>query len=375
MSTLNFPLSTRLALTVLVWFPASLFAATAEAPRVFFLSAPALLETRTRVTRGDAALQPALAQLRKEADGLLKLKPPSVLDKPSVAASGDKHDYFTYGPYWWPDPSKPDGLPYIRRDGNLNPASKKGTDDAASDLITDAIQTLGLAYFFTSDEPYAVQAARFARVWFLDPATHMNPNLDHAQAIPGVTKGRGIGIIEYRELGRIADALALLGGSPAWTAADRAGFTAWLEDYYRWLLTSANGIDEQDELNNHGTWYDAQAAHLALLLGKKDEAKKILTEGLKLRLAAQIESDGAQPRELLRTKSLDYPLFNLEALFVCAQLAGETGADWWSFSTPDGRSLHAALSYLAPDVDPAKTWPKKDLVDADRTRLLPLFAQ
>ena len=350
-------------------------AAAAAAPTVFQVSASALAETRARVALGDSALQPAVMRLRKEADALLKLKPPSVLDKPSVAASGDKHDYFTYGPYWWPDPAKPDGLPYIRRDGDLNPASKKGTDDAASDLVTEAIQTLGLAYYFTGHEPYAVQAARIARVWFLDPATKMNPNLDHAQAIPLVTKGRGIGIIETREMGRIADALAMLGGSSAWTPADRSAFTAWLEAYYRWLLTSANGIDEQDELNNHGTWYDAQAAHLALILGKKDDAKKILTTGLKLRLAAQVEPDGSQPRELARTKSLDYSLFNLEALFVNAQLASEVGVDWWMFTTADGRSLSGALHYLAPYADPEKAWPKKDLVAADRARLLPLFAQ
>ncbi|MEO7415244.1 MAG: alginate lyase family protein [Opitutaceae bacterium] len=355
--------------------PTSRLVAAAETPLLFHLSAPALNETRARLTRGEPALQPALARLRKEADALLKIKPPSVLDKPSVAASGDQHDYFTYGPYWWPDPSKPDGLPYIRRDGALNPASKKGTDDAASDWVLDAIQTLGLAYFFTGHEPYAVQAARVARVWFLDPATRMNPNLEHAQAIPGITKGRGIGIVEYRELGRVVDALALVGGSSAWTATDRTNLTAWTESYYRWLLTSANGIDEQDELNNHGTWYDAQAAHLALVLGKRDEAKKILSQGLKLRLTEQIEPDGAQPRELARTKSLDYSLFNLEALFVCGELGERTGVDWWSYRTPDGRSLEAALRYLAPYVDRTKTWPKKDLVEADRARLLPLFSQ
>src|SRR3954465_11347972 len=97
--------------------------AAAPTPRVFFVSPSSLVETRARVLRNDPALQPAVTQLRKEADGFLKLKPPSVLDKPSVAASGDKHDYFTYGPYWWPDPTKPDGLPYIRRDGDVNPAS------------------------------------------------------------------------------------------------------------------------------------------------------------------------------------------------------------------------------------------------------------
>jgi hypothetical protein len=297
------------------------------------------------------------------------------MNKSLTCSSGDKHDYFSYGPYWWPDPAKPGGLPYIRRDGEVNPASKQGTDDHPFGRLCDTVETLGLAYWFTGDERYAAKAAELVRVWFLDPATRMNPNLQHAQAIPGINDGRGIGIIEGRKIGAVADSLALLGGSPAWTAADRSAFAAWLESYYHWLTTSANGLDEQDELNNHGSWYDVQAAQIALALGKKDDARKILTEGLKLRLAAQIEPDGSLPRELVRTKSLGYSLFNLEALFACAQLAETVGVDWWGFTTADGRGLHAALAYLAPYIDPAKPWIKQDIEAGSRQRLMPLFAR
>jgi len=296
------------------------------------------------------------------------------MDKPRASSSGDRHDYFSYGPYWWPDPTKPDGLPYVRRDGEMNPDSRKGTDNRAFVRTCDAIETLSLAYFFTQHAPYAEQAARLARIWFLDSATRMNPNLDHAQAIPGINDGRGIGLIETRTLVAVTDGLALLDSSPAWTAPDRAAFGLWLRDYRHWLLTSAKGIDEQDELNNHGTWYDVQAAGLALALGNEPEARKILTTGLKLRLADQVEPGGSQPRELVRTKSLEYSFFNLEALFACASLGDRAGVDWWSYATPDGRSLHAALSYLAPYIDPARPWPKKDLVNPARTRLLALLA-
>jgi hypothetical protein len=33
-------------------------------------------------------------------------------------------------PYWWPDPKSPNGLPYIRRDGERNPEIKQITDHA-----------------------------------------------------------------------------------------------------------------------------------------------------------------------------------------------------------------------------------------------------
>lgn len=43
---------------------------------------------------------PAFNKLISDADKALKSKPVSVMDKDMVAASGDKHDYMSMGPYW-----------------------------------------------------------------------------------------------------------------------------------------------------------------------------------------------------------------------------------------------------------------------------------
>lgn len=303
------------------------------------------------------------------------MRAPSVMDKRLTPASGDKHDYFSYGPYWWPDPTKPDGLPYIRRDGEVNPESDTGTDDLALTRLCGAVETLGLAYWFTGDERFAAKATDFVRVWFLNAATRMNPNFQHAQAIPGISPGRGIGLIESRRLTAINEGLALLSDSSAWTAADRQALDTWLASFYRWLTTSSHGRDEAKAENNHGTWYDVQTAHLALVLGRDDDARVILKAGLTRRLAAHVEPDGSQPHELARTRSLSYSLFNLEALFACATLGSHVGIDWWNFSTKDGRSLHRALSYVAPYADPAKAWPRDDVDRGDRERLLPLLTR
>ena len=341
----------------------------AAEPGVFFLDAAQLAKARSD---GESA---AVAGIRAEAGKLLDVRPPSVLDKTTVPASGDKHDYFSMGPYWWPDPAKPDGLPYVRRDGEVNPAARAQSDAPAFARTCRAIELLGTAYFVTGEERYAEKAAEFARTWFLDPATRMNPNFQHAQAIPGVTTGRGIGIIEGQNLMWANEGLALLADSPAWTAADRAAMRAWNEAFYLWLTTSRNGLDEKAWHNNHGTWYDAQVAHLALVLGRRDEARRILTEGLEVRLSKHIEPDGRQPHELERTRSLGYSIYNLEALFLCARLAERVDVDWWSFATADGRSLGAALRFLAPYVDPAKPWIKEDLGETNRARLVPLLRQ
>lgn len=350
-------------------------ARAAETPRTVTLRADALVAARAELTRGDPRLAAPLAALRAEADRLLALRPASVLDKTRTAASGDRHDYFSFAPYWWPDPKKSDGLPYLRDDGKVNPESKKGTDSAALARTCNAVETLALAFWFTGDERYAQKAATLTRTWFLDPATRMNPNLEHAQAIPGINDGRGIGIIESRHLVNLVDGLALLAGSAAWRADDAAAMQAWLASFYGWLTTSKNGRDEAAAENNHGSWCDAQTVALALALGRTADAKKILAAAPAKRLARQIEPDGRQPLELERTKSLNYSLFNLEALMLLARYGEQVGVDLWAFAPADGRSLRAALRYLAPYADPAKPWPKQDIEAADRVRVLPLLLE
>jgi hypothetical protein len=353
--------------------------ARAEVPETtggILFSAQDLATARERLAHGDPSLEPALAALRAEADLALKLRPLSVMDKLRTTPSGDKHDYISLAPYWWPDPKNPKG-PYIRHDGLRNPAAEdeKMSDRHAWAKVSSAIETLGLAYYFTGDQAYAEHAAKLARAWFLDPATRMNPNINFGQYITGVNKGREEGVLEFRSLIPVGDSLAFIATSPAWTGKDAQAFHAWLANYFTWLTESPIGRLETAAANNHGTWADVQTAYLALMLGKPDYARKLLTDGLQKRLAQQVEPDGRQPLELARTKSLSYSLFNLEGLFTLARLGDRVGVDWWDYATPDGRSLRVALRYLAPYADPAKPWIKDDLVVGDRTRLFALFAQ
>ncbi len=348
---------------------------TASAPRTYALHGERLLAQRSYLASPAGQKSPELAQLLRDADQALRLREASVMDKTSVAASGDKHDYFSMGPYWWPDPQKPNGLPYIRKDGKVNPESRTGNDHLAMSATCRAVETLGLAFWFTGQERYAAKAAALARTWFLQPATRMNPNLQYAQAIPGITPGRGIGLIDARHFINLQDGLALLAGSSSWTAADQSAMQTWLGAYYQWLRTSANGQDEADELNNHGTWYDAQAVALALGTGHLDEARRILQALPEKRLAVQLDAQGNQPRELARTKSLSYSLFNLQAYLILAQLGQAAGVDVWKLATPDGKNLASALQAIAPYADPAKPWPQADLEEGDRAKILPLLVQ
>src|SRR4029079_12800027 len=165
----------------------------------------------------------------------------SVMDKAITPPSGDKHDYVSQAPYWWPDPSKPDGKPYIRKDGVRNPEIDRITDHDKLGRLIDAVATLGVTYAYTGREAYATHAGRLVRAWFVDPATRMNPNLQFGQYVPGVNQGRGIGIIETRGLPEMLDGVLLIRGSPAWTKADDDALQAWMRGYLTWLRESPHG--------------------------------------------------------------------------------------------------------------------------------------
>lgn len=269
----------------------------------------------------------------------------SVMDKTDVAPSGDRHDFLSYGPYWWPNPASKDGLPYIRRDGYRNLEIIQRGDADNFSAMAHAVMTLAKS----SDERHRENAALRLRRWFLTPATRMNPHLDYGQAIPGKTKGRGAGLIVMRHLIGLLDALPRLGN--AWTSDDDGAMKTWMADYVRWLGTSEVGREERDAPNNHGSWYAAQAIRLYLYLGDR-KAARAMAEQLPERIEKQITAAGQQPRETERQDGISYSLFNLEALVTAAVLAQPLGVDLF-----DHDGLQRAVDYLKPFVNGSAKWP------------------
>jgi hypothetical protein len=365
-----------LSLAAAVAMPPAARAAPPEEPRppaLFQSDGRDLAKVKQRLAAGDKPLDPTLAKLRVEADRELKTKPLTVVNKPKAPPSGDKHDYVSMAPYFWPDPNKKDGLPYIRRDGKVNPERDK-YDAPLLKRMAHAVATLALAHYLRGEERYARHAALLLRVWFLDARTRMNPNLNYAQFIPGVTQGRGIGIIDTVALLQVVDAAGMLELSRSWPRADQAGLKKWFRDFLNWLRTSKNGKQEAAAANNHGSWYDAQVATYALFAGEGKESVKQLLEASKAkRIARQIEPDGRQPRELKRTKAFDYSQVNLRALFALATLGERVGVDLWHFETKDGRGIRKALDWLIPYATGAKKWPYQQITRFRGGSLAPLL--
>ncbi len=333
---------------------------------MFLLDRDSLNEARNQFSEDS----PAVERLRAEAQAALEQPLHSVLDKPVVPSSSDKHDYFSFGRYWWPNPETADGLPYVRRDGETNPATDQG-DSVALSHFAGSVEALALAAFFLRNDRYAESAAQRIRTWFLQPGTRMNPHLNYAQAIPGICEGRGIGIIDTVTLRLLPDMAGLLEDMGALASGEAKALQQWFAAYAQWLLTSENGLNEAQQHNNHGSWFDAQAALFSLFTDQRETATRILEEVPRRRFTPQIAPDGSLPFELARARSYSYTHYNLNAFVDCAVLAQRVGIDLWHWADDQGRSLRSVFDLSLPyggGYD-AKFWPHPQITPDGGERL------
>jgi hypothetical protein len=302
-----------------------------------------------------------LEHLIRQANQKLEVGPFTVVNKKQIPPSGSKHDYISMGPYWWPDPKKEDGLPYIRRDGEVNPEYYEYTDTEQLESFMDALQVLSVAYYFTENEAYASHAIKLFHTWFLDPETRMNPNLNFGQRIPGITEGRRSGIIDTRSFVLLPDYVTLLSASKNWQTSYKMAFREWLDNYVNWLINSVHGKEEAVHGNNHSTWYFTQILPLTLYLGEDERADSLAQAGFPIIMEEMIAEDGAQPKELGRTRTWTYSTMNLLAMFYYARSCEHLGQDLWNYSNKKGGSLKNALDFLVPYVHGDQKWPYKQI--------------
>jgi hypothetical protein len=285
-------------------------------------------------------------RVMRAADRYLAEPPVTVTAANSPRSAGGRHDFFSEGDYWWPDPRNPDG-PYIQRDGMSNPDNFVEHRRAMVRLSL-IVPALAAAYKITGQRKYSDHAARHLRAWFIDDATRMNPNLQYAQAIKGRFTGRGTGIIDTLHLVEVARA-ASQAGLPA---ADLEGVRKWFAAYVQWMTTHPYGIAERDAANNHGTCWVAQVAAFCDLTGNTELTAYCRNRFQTVLIPNQEAPDGSFPQELRRTKPYGYSIFNLDAMGIIAQLLG-----LWRWQLPDGRGMARAMAYMYPFLLDKKKWP------------------
>ncbi|HEX7157756.1 MAG TPA: alginate lyase family protein [Edaphobacter sp.] len=293
------------------------------------------------------------ARILAGADKYLSAQPLTVTASHSDRSPGGPHDYFSEGDYWWPDPENPAG-PYIRRDGFSNPQNFNDHREALIRLSL-IVPALAAAWLLTKQKKYADRAGLHLRAWFVDSATRMNPNLEHAQAIHGVSSGRGTGIIDTLHLVEVARAATLLSDANAIDGS--AAIKDWFTHYLDWMRTSKNGIEERDAKNNHGTCWVLQASEFARFTGN-EEVMGWCRERFRTTLVPdQIAADGSLPMELARTKPYSYSLFDMDVLCGIAQSLSTDQDNLWNFSTQDGRGLKKLMSFMVPYIKDKNSWP------------------
>ena len=291
------------------------------------------------------------------ANRYLKEAPVTVTAARAERSTGGLHDFFSEGDYWWPDPSDT-SKPYIRRDGETNPANFEAHRSAMRRL-SQIVPALVAAYEITGDTRYARHAVAHLRAWFVDDATRMNPNLLFAQAIKGVATGRGIGIIDTIHLVEVAQAALELERLGALKGESLVGIKRWFSEYVTWMTTHKYGIDERDNGNNHSAAWALQVAAFSRFTGDTALVSSIRTFFKEKLVPQQMAADGSFPRELARTKPYGYSLFQLDVMGMLAEALSTPRENMWAFETADGRGMRKALAYMAPYIKDKSSWPLK----------------
>jgi hypothetical protein len=269
-------------------------------------------------------------------------------------SSGNKHDFYSEGDYWWPDNSNPDG-PYIRKDGLTNPANFTNHREALIHF-SQLSGALASAYVLTNDKKYAQKLAEHLKAWFVTEDTKMNANLLYAQAIKGVATGRGIGIIDTVHLVEVTKSIEAIEDSSALSKEEYKTIIEWFTDYLNWITTHEYGIAERDNGNNHSVCWTMQVAAFADLIDDEktmDFCRNFYKNTL---LPNQMDKDGSFPLELKRTKPYGYSLFNLDAMTSICQILSTKKDNLFAYTTNDGKNIELGIQFMFPYIENKSLW-------------------
>ena len=302
--------------------------------------------------------------LEGQVNAALKAGPWSVtFHRPGGIVEAGPNDYVSEGPYWWPDPKDPKA-PYIRKDGQRNPNRFLGNRNDLGAMCTAAL-SLGMGAYFLKSPACSARANTVLKVWFLDPKTRMNPNLEHGQLTRGHDDGRGTGMIDTVSLIHAAQGITLMELAGGLDSSVASGVRQWYADYLKWGTTSAKGLSEKKSGNNHSVWWTAQMAVYAAFTDNA-VARDMCWEQYRTYLVpTEIQPDGSCPRELARTASLSYSSMNLDAFATVCRIAQVSGVDLWHFKTRQGVGVEKAFDFVIPYMVDPKKWSHEQINSYD----------
>jgi len=304
------------------------------------------------IVRKEAWTLDTVRRLRAEADRRMREGPWTVTAERPKGVDLDPHEYYSEAPYWWPNPENPDGG-YLRREGEANP-SRFLANKSALNSMCDAVLALGTAAFLLDDTRYAQRAARVIQTWFINPKTRMNPEMDHAQSIPGVPDGREGAILEGRALIRAIQGMEFLAQTGAWDSKDQVAAHKWFEEYLRWLTDSKNATEEKRSGGNHASWWTAQVAAASTFVEDRAATQMAFNYYRDRVFPRQIRGDGG---------TTPYSALNLEAFTMICRIAQVHNTDLWSSRTRSGATIGTAIDSLQPYLADPRKWSKEQAAE------------
>lgn len=316
----------------------------------------------------DPTIVTARKALIRQADKMLSEEPASILSQQKVAPSGDVHDYFSMARYWWPNPKTADGLPYIRKDGQVYPGTG-GLGREALSAHQKQVEILALAYYYSGEEAYAAKCADCLRTWYINPKTRMNPNMEYSQVVLGRDNnhGRHEGLLDTYSMLMIPDVVRLLEQSSSWTKADTKAMHEWMDRYVTWMTTAQQAIDEDNFRNNHGTAYHVQLIVYATFVGRDSLADVYRHSFTDRRLLTQVKENGSQPEELKRTRGFGYSVYNLTHILDYVDACYVAGYPVLEQDSVARTRICAAIDFLTPYLGrEVESWPYQQINDWDK---------
>ncbi len=311
---------------------------------------------------GGKAPAAAIKRLRCDADAILEKPTAKVTDIKLPRPSGDPHDFVSIAPYRWPNPDTPDGLPWIPRDGYVNPDTRS---EAHPGNVYTRVHTLALAAFYFPERAgeYADYANRQLYDWFMNPETRINPNARYAQALPGICDGRSSGLIVFATCYNLFNAIGILDSLGLMDGEILEGVRDWFVRFGDWILTDEFGLRVDMGHDNHASWHDANVMATAFFTDRVSLKRNIALTAYDSRVKKFIAEDGSQPIELQRTKGMSYSFYNLFALEIVANLSEKLGfTKYWSVDEERGVCiLKSAVDFLYPYVKDPDSFPYSEL--------------
>lgn len=335
-------------------------------------SIDSLNEKKNDISSGNSEFNDAYNSLLTQAENILEMDLVSVTFKTVPSPAPSLNDYVSTAPYWWPDPAQADGLPFIWQDGVRNPMADE-FDRPRLAALRSRLEILSLAYYLSLDDRFAEKAMEYIVTWFIDPETRMNPNLRYAQGIMGHVDGRPIGIIDGNDFIYILDSISLIQSYDGWTELYHDRLYNWFEELYTWVATGYFGVLQSQANNNLGSWYDTQIAAYAHFLQDHTALDTLITKYPEKRLNPHINEHGIQIREINRSLSLHYSVFNLEAITISAKISESHSYNIWRYGRHSESDILLAINYLIPYLTNEKQWIRQQTSDFNPCRAIPML--